>query len=146
MKGIRRIIFIYIAFMGAVLVLLFVMRGRMNYKGRDIALYNDRLLSMQEEYLRGESVEKLEQKYDCRIILAKSLTDTELSGLYGRNAMVIDFVPGGEYLGKAAWEDSLEDYEKDRGSFFTAALVLWGVSLTGGLLLILLLYHHYQSD
>ncbi len=140
MKSIRRIIIVYILLMGAALTALFVVRGRMEYTGRDLALYNDRLLSMQEEYLAGASMESLEEKYDCQIILSKGLTDTKLAKLYGKNALVVDFTPGGEYIGKVAWDDSVQDYEKDRERFFMTCLIFWGVFFAIGILLILWMY------
>ena len=140
MKSIRRIIIVYILLMGAALTALFIVRGRMEYTGRDLALYNDRLLSMQEEYLAGASMESLEEKYDCQIILSKGLTDTELAKLYGKNALVVDFTPGGEYIGKVAWDDSVQDYEKDRERFFMTCLIFWGVFFIIGILLILWMY------
>ena len=126
--------------MGAALAALFFMHGRLQYKGRDITIYNDRLQSMQQEYTAGASFDVLEEKYGCHIISATSLTDTELSKYYGRNALVVDFAPGGEYLGKAVWDDSTEDYGKDRDRIFITALIFWGILLVLGGLLILWMY------
>ena len=140
LKGIRRIIILYIILMAAALIALLVLRGKTAYEGRDITVYNDRLLSMQKDYLAGISMDALEERYDCRIVMAKSLTDTELSGYYGRNALVVDFAPGGTYLGKAVWDDAADDYERTRGTFFTAALIFWGIVGVLGAVLILVLY------
>ena len=140
MKVIRRIIILYIVLMAAALIALLVLRGKTAYEGRDITVYNDRLLSMQKDYLAGISMDALEERYDCRIVMAKSLTDTELSGYYGRNALVVDFAPGGTYLGKAVWDDAADDYERTRGTFFTAALIFWGIVGVLGAVLILVLY------
>ena len=140
MKAIRRIIILYIILMAAALIALLVLRGKTAYEGRDITIYNDRLLSMQKDYLVGISMDALEERYDCRIVMAKSLTDTELSGYYGRNALVVDFAPGGTYLGKAVWDDAADDYERTRGTFFTAALIFWGIVGVLGAVLILVLY------
>ena len=140
MKGIRSILILYVILMGAALAALIIMHANMEYKGRDITIYNDRLLSMQAEYLEGASVESLEEKYDCRILFAKSLTDSELSKMYSNRWMILDFAPGGDYLGKVAWDDSSADYEKDRDRFFVVALIFWGVIGAAGALLILILY------
>ena len=140
LKGIRRIIILYIILMAAALIALLVLRGKTAYEGRDITVYNDRLLSMQKDYLAGISMDALEERYDCRIVMAKSLTDTELSGYYGRNALVVDFAPGGTYLGKAVWDDAADDYERTRGTFFTAALIFCGIVGVLGAVLILVLY------
>ena len=123
MKGIRSILILYVILMGAALAALIIMHANMEYKGRDITIYNDRLLSMQAEYLEGASVESLEEKYDCRILFATSLTDSELSKMYSNRWMILDFAPGGDYLGKVAWDDSSADYEKDRDRFFAVALI-----------------------
>ncbi len=126
--------------MAAALIALLVLRGKTAYEGRDITVYNDRLLSMQKDYLAGISMDALEERYDCRIVMAKSLTDTELSGYYGKNALVVDFAPGGTYLGKAVWDDAADDYERTRGTFFFAALIFWGIVGVLGAVLILVLY------
>ncbi|MCR4839760.1 MAG: HAMP domain-containing histidine kinase [Eubacterium sp.] len=140
MKVIRRIIILYVVLMAAALIALLVLRGKTAYEGRDITVYNDRLLSMQKDYLAGISMDALEERYDCRIVMAKSLTDTELSGYYGKNALVVDFAPGGTYLGKAVWDDAADDYERTRGTFFFAALIFWGIVGVLGAVLILVLY------
>ena len=49
LKGIRRIIILYIILMAAALIALLVLRGKTAYEGRDITVYNDRLLSMQKD-------------------------------------------------------------------------------------------------
>ena len=140
MKRVRTTIILFAVLMTATLLVLLLMKSRTDYKGRDITVYNDQLLTMQKEYLNGADISSLEEKYGCRIILSKSLTDSELSKYYGRRAMVIDFAPGGEYLGKAVWDDSAEVYEKERNSFFTVALIFWGAILISGIILILVLY------
>ena len=140
MKSLRGIILLFAALMGAALVVLLFMNQKTEYHGRDVSYYNDRLLTMQKDYLEGTPVETLEEKYGCRIIFATALTDSELVTFYGKNALVVDFAPGGEYLGKAVWDDTSEAYETGRKAVFRMTLIFWGVVLAAGILLIVVLY------
>lgn len=140
MRSIRAVMIIFPVLMGAALIALLVVHGKATDTGRDITVYNDRLLNMQAEYVAGESVKTLEEKYGCRIILSDSLTDPELSRMYARNALVVDFKPGGEYIGKAVWDDMAEEKREYRDKLLRAELIFWGIFLLIGVLLILWLY------
>ena len=85
-------------------------------------------------------MEELKRRYGCRIIFSKELLNAELAKYYGRKAMILDFMPGGKYLGKVVWDDSAGDYEVYRSRFLRTALILWGLLLLAGILLIIYIY------
>ena len=140
MKKLRGITIAFVLLMAAVLLVLLVLAGDMGFEKRDIARYNDQIIRITKEYEEGRSVEELEQKYGCRIIFSKELLNAELADYYGRKAMILDFMPGGEYIGKVVWDDTEGDYEVYRSGFLRTALILWGSLLLVGILLILYIY------
>lgn len=137
MKKLRGITITFVLLMAAVLL---VLAGDMGFEKRDIARYNDQIIRITKEYEEGRSVEELEQKYGCRIIFSKELLNAELADYYGRKAMILDFMPGGEYIGKVIWDDTEGDYEVYRSGFLRTALILWGSLLLVGILLIIYIY------
>lgn len=139
-KGYRKIIVFFMLLMTAALIVLVSMSKSSTYKKRDIAEYNDKLIGMEEEYLRGVSAEELEKRYGCRIIFSKNFVDGELSAYYRDNALVIDFAPGGEYLGKVVWDDTKSAYNSARKKNLIVMITVWGVITLCGIILIVILY------
>ncbi|MBR6173675.1 MAG: HAMP domain-containing histidine kinase [Eubacterium sp.] len=140
MKKLRGITIAFVLLMAAVLTVLLILAGDMRFEKRNISEYNDRIIRISEEYEAGQSVEELEQRYGCQIIFSKELLNAELAKYYGRKAMILDFMPGGKYLGKVVWDDSAGDYEVYRSRFLRTALILWGLLLLAGILLIIYIY------
>ena len=112
MNQISRITFAYTLLMIA--ALLFIIHGyrKNDYKGRDIVYYNDCLLSMCEEYAAGKNEAEIEAKYGCDIVLSKELVGMEMTDYYISGALVLDFAPEGEYIGKVVWDDINENLEQ----------------------------------
>ncbi|MBQ6230318.1 MAG: HAMP domain-containing histidine kinase [Eubacterium sp.] len=140
MKELKGALILFIGLMAAALIVIFSARGRFDRKKRDISFYNDKLISMEKDYLAGTSIEELESRYGCDIVFSSSLVDAELSKYYGDYAMIVDFAPGGELIGKAVWNDYAEDHDSDTDVFFKTALIIWGVVLLCGILLVVILY------
>ena len=140
MKKLRGITIAFVLLMAAVLTVLLILAGNMRFEKRDIAAYNDQIIRITKEYEAGQSVEKLEKQYGCRIIFSTELLNEELADYYGRKAMILDFTPGGEYIGKVVWDDTEGDYEVYRSRFLRTALILWGSLLLVGILLIIYIY------
>lgn len=140
MKELKGALILFIGLMAAALIVIFSARGRFDRKKRDISFYNDKLISMEKDYLAGTSIEELESRYGCDIVFSSSLVDAELSKYYGEYAMIVDFAPGGELVGKAVWNDYAEDHDSDTDVFFKTALIIWGVVLLCGILLVVILY------
>ena len=105
MKQISRIAFLFTILMVAALLILISGYKKNDYKGRDMAYYNDCLISIYSDYSAGLSEEEIESKYNCEIIFSKDVVSTELTKYYSSGALILDFAPDGEYLGKAVWDD-----------------------------------------
>ncbi len=140
MKLLKRIVILFTLFMLVTLFMFSKINKRNTYIRRDIVSYNDMLYMIADDYNAGLSEAEIEEKYGCIIVLSKRLDDPELSELYSNNAFVLDFAPDGEYIGKVAWTDVQDEYEKSKKEFYRAALVLWTAVLYGGYLLLFLLY------
>ena len=140
MKHIRRIFIIYTAIMLAVIG-VFCLRGRQfDNTDRDISYYNDLLYKVCDDFNTGLPEEEIEEKYDCRIVLAKEIQDPELAELYRKGALVLDLAPGGDYIGKVAWADSQDTYERAKRYFMVTSYSLWIGVLLCGYILILIVY------
>ncbi|MBQ7425294.1 MAG: hypothetical protein IJV21_03425 [Lachnospiraceae bacterium] len=79
MKELKGALILFIGLMAAALIVIFSARGRFDRKKRDISFYNDKLISMEKDYLAGTSIEELESRYGCDIVFSSSLVDAELS-------------------------------------------------------------------
>lgn len=134
MKWIIKPLVIYMLVMIAVLVIFSMTFGRRQYKGRDMSYYNDLIYSINDDYEAGYTIGDIEEKYDCNIILSTKNIDSELTAYYTRRAMVLDFSPKGEYIGKIAWDDVyMQKYNGDKEvlryiTLFWTALVVIGTS------------------
>lgn len=140
MKHIRKIIIIFTILMLAALWSFFSLGKRFETKDRDISYYNDLLFGIYDDYLSGIPEKDIENKYDCVIVFSKDLEDPELLSLYASGALVLDFAPDGEYIGKVAWNDTLNKHREARRAFTLSGLTLWGAVFVSGYILIFLIY------
>ena len=140
MKKIKRIIVIYTIMMLGALFVFFLIGGRFETKNRDMPFYNDLLYNVCDDYIAGLPEEEIERKYSCEIIQSKELENPELARLYASGALVLDFVPNSEYIGKIAWEDTLNKYKEARKTFIISGLTLWGIVLVCGYILLYTIY------
>ncbi len=140
MNQISRITFAYTLLMIA--ALLFIIHGyrKNDYKGRDIVYYNDCLLSMCEEYAAGKNEAEIEAKYGCDIVLSKELVGMEMTDYYISGALVLDFAPEGEYIGKVVWDDINENLEQVKNYTRKTIVIFWAIVLALGYLLICLVW------
>ena len=140
MNQISRISFAYTLLMIA--ALLFIIHGyrKNDYKGRDIVYYNDCLLSMCEEYAAGKNEAEIEAKYGCNIVLSKELVGMEMTDYYSSGALVLDFAPEGEYIGKVVWDDINENLEQVKNYTRKTIVIFWAIVLALGYLLICLVW------
>ena len=140
MKQLIKILSLYTVLMMAALLFFVYGSGKSDYKGRDIVYYNDCLLSMYDDYLAGTKPQNLEDKYDCRIIFSKDLVDTEITEYYKRRALVLDFSPGGDYLGKVIWDDTTGYLTEFRDSELRRMIIFWAVVLAAGYVFMLIVW------
>lgn len=140
MKDFKRLIIIFAGLMAAGLLVLLVSMKNSGSKERDIAYYNNELITMEDEYRLGASIDELEQKHGCRIIDASSLADSQLAPYYKSYALIVDFAPDGKLLGKAVWDDYTSGYKKENSRFLKTALLFWGAVFLCGIILIVVLY------
>ena len=143
MNYFSKLVTVYVIFMIAVLAVFVRFNGKFRYSGRDIVYYNDLVNTIQDEYAAGEGEEVLEERYGCKIVLSKELNNEELAELYARNAFVLDLVINDEYVGKVAWLDTQDNFNKTKESFFAAAVLLWVAVFAGGCLTFAVFYHSF---
>ncbi len=143
MKAIRNLTVFFTLFMLGAALLFFSVSRKYTYTKRDIVFYNDQLYKAEEDFLQGMPEEGLEARYGCYIIMSKELDDPELAELYSAYAFVLDFAPGGEYIGKIAWKDEFNRFERTKADFLKASMILWGIVLGGGYMLLFLIWLLY---
>ena len=137
MKQIRIMAIVFTALMLAVLVFALCLGNSLSFRRRDIGEYNDMIFRINEEYRAGTAVGDLEEKYRCRIILARELVDSEMTQYYAGGALVLDFAPEGEILGKVVWNDRQEAWQEQADQLRRTLLMIWGLVLAAGWLFIL---------
>ena len=143
MKWIIKPLLIYTLVMTVVLGIFSVTFGRREYMGRDMSYYNDQLYNINDDYEAGASIDDLEQKYECDIILSTDNIHTELTDYYTRRAMVLDFSPNGEYIGKIAWDDVyMQRYHGDR-EVIRYITIFWAALLIIGIFFIIFIYMRF---
>ena len=137
MKQIRIMAIVFTALMLAVLVFALCLGNSLSFRRRDIGEYNDMIFRINEEYRAGTAVGDLEEKYRCRIILSRELVDSEMTQYYAGGALVLDFAPEGEILGKVVWNDRQEAWQEQTDQLRRTLLMIWGLVLAAGWLFIL---------
>ena len=144
MSKIIKIFILYTIIMAAAIMLFLVLYNKksdIKYLRRDMSYYNDSLRNIYEDYIDGIKIQEIEKKYECHIILSKELVDKELTNYYSMRSMVLDFSPGGEYLGKIVWEDGFPEVEKLRDSVRQVVVFFWTGILIIGYFTIVLIYY-----
>ena len=134
MKQIRIMAAVFAAVMIAALAGGLALLNSTGYRGRDVSLYNDRIHRMYADYAAGSSVPELERAYGCDIILSSELVDAELTKYYAAGALVLDFAPAGETIGKVAWNDRQEAWEAQQAQFRRVLLGFWALVAAAGCL------------
>ncbi len=135
-----RIGVIYTVLMAAALLVFLHQYDKNRMQERDIAYYNDCLIRMYEDYGKGVAEESLEETYGCQIVFSKELVQTEMAAYYKSGALVLDFSPGGEYLGKVVWDDMREGSAELKGQLRKTAMIFWAGVLIAGYLLLAFLW------
>ena len=131
----KKLLITYVIILLAALALLLKISAGETSGKRDMVAYNDRLHNAYDAYLAGHSTAEIEAKYDCVLLLNSN--QAELTRLYAEYALVMDFAPKGETIGKIAWSDVQEHNEAGKNSFRRTALIFWGIMLVLGLALLL---------
>ena len=141
MKQAIKIVILFTILMTAALLWINLRFQKSEFKGRDIVYYNDCLLSMYEDYKAGVSEVDIESRYGCDLIFSKDLVDSRLTRYYVRDALVLDFSPEGEYLGKVVWDDTGNNLENIRDTSKNIIIVFWLLVLIIGYLMIFLIWY-----
>ena len=140
MKLLIKLTLFYTVLMVIAFLVLMVVNSNTDYEGRDITAYNKMVYEINEEYNAGTSIETLEEKYGCQIIFSTDLVDAEMTKFYADGALVIDFAPQGEIIGKVAWNDVSNKYQKKEKTLLKAVTIEWCIILVTGYLLLILIY------
>lgn len=140
MKQLFRIGFVFTLVMVLALCIFIIFNSENHFESRDIIHYNEQLHIIEEALENGEKDTNLENKYKCHIIYAKEIEDEELSHLYKNNALVLDLTVNGEYVGKVAWDDNRNNFDKIKRGFFGGSVYLWVIMLISGYILLILYY------
>ena len=126
--------------MALALGIFIIYNSENHFESRDIIHYNEQLHIIEEALENGEKDTNLENKYKCHIIFAKEIEDEELSHLYKNNALVLDLTVNGEYVGKVAWDDNRNNFDKIKRGFFGGSVYLWVIMLISGYIVLILYY------
>ncbi len=140
MKQLFRIGFVFTFIMVLALGIFIIFNSENHFESRDIIHYNEQLHIIEEALENGEKDTNLENKYKCHIIYAKEIEDEELSHLYKNNALVLDLTVNGEYVGKVAWDDNRNNFDKIKRGFFGGSVYLWVIMLISGYIVLILYY------
>ena len=140
MKQLFRIGFVFTLIMVLALCIFIIFNSENHFESRDIIHYNEQLHIIEEALENGEKDTNLENKYKCHIIYAKEIEDEELSHLYKNNALVLDLTVNGEYVGKVAWDDNRNNFDKIKRGFFGGSVYLWVIMLISGYIVLILYY------
>ncbi len=140
MKQLFRIGFVFTLIMVLALCIFIIFNSENHFESRDIIHYNEQLHIIEEALENGEKDTNLENKYKCHIIFAKEIEDEELSHLYKNNALVLDLTVNGEYVGKVAWDDNRNNFDKIKRGFFGGSVYLWVIMLISGYIVLILYY------
>lgn len=130
--------------------------------GRDMVFYNAQRLQIQRALENGEDRERIEQEYDCRILL---FSDKDyalaLGAAYQNEALIMDLegmtaditeqgtdngdtetdtagpvTPGGKHgvapVGRIIWNAGEQRYRNMERALFLRVIVMWGILLAGG--------------
>ncbi|MBR5667222.1 MAG: HAMP domain-containing histidine kinase [Lachnospiraceae bacterium] len=141
MKYRYRIYIVFVLMMLAVLaVLRFTVGGTVEQK-RDMVSYNDRLYRVYDDYLAGLPASEIEQKHGCKLLVNGTSDAPELNELYAGYALVMDFTPNGETVGKIGWNDVSGVFETQQVKLRRMLYILWGLMFAAGLLFLFLTDH-----
>ena len=140
MKQLFRIGFVFTLVMVLALCIFIIFNSENHFESRDIIHYNEQLHIIEEALENGEKDTNLENKYKCHISYAKEIEDEELSYLYKNNALVLDLTVNGEYVGKVAWDDNRNNFDKIKRGFFGGSVYLWVIMLISGYIVLILYY------
>ena len=140
MKQIRILTILFTVLVLAALVLILCLGNSFSFRRRDIGEYNDMIYRIGEDYRAGKPIAELETEYRCRIILSRDLVDSELTQYYAGGALVLDFAPEGEILGRVVWNDRQEYWQSQSDRLRGTLLWALGGIAVAGYLLILAVY------
>ena len=140
MKQLFRIGFIFTLIMALALGIFIIYNSENHFEERDILDYNDKLHLVEKALENGEAEKTVESKYDCHIVFDKRIEDRELNQLYRNNALVLDLVVNGEYVGKVGWDDNRQSYDTLKKAFFGGSIYLWAIMLITGYILLISFY------
>ncbi|MBO4901047.1 MAG: HAMP domain-containing histidine kinase [Lachnospiraceae bacterium] len=140
---IRKLAVVFTLLMFAFLYSLVHLYKQTSVQKRDIIYYNDLLYKIEADLSSGRDVDLIENEYGCKIIFSKEINDPELVEMYANEAFVLDLVVDGEYIGKVAWLDKLEEFNFYGGEFLSTSLIIWFVLLLIGYALFYVIYLVY---
>lgn len=135
MKYRNRIVIAYILIMLAALLVMLSVTGQKALKSRDMVAYNDEIHRIADEYLSGMAVGEIEKEHNCKIVL-KTESEAEIVRGYAEYALVMDFAPEGEVIGKIIWDDVKGGFEASQRRTRQTMIAFWGVVFVLGLIFI----------
>jgi len=138
MKYRNRIGIVYTFLMLVALAVLLWITKPVAANKRDMVAYNDEIVRIGEDYVAGMSIPQIEEKYDCKIVLSTEPSSEIMRG-YAEYALVVDFAPRGEEIGKIVWDDINSGRLEFQASMRKTAWIVWGVLFVAGFTLLFLI-------
>ncbi len=141
MKRILSLMCIFTLFMAGVFFAVILRKNEVTEK-RNMSYYNDQLYEIGEAYSSGKTEQEIEEEFGCNIIFVTDggLGNSELSSQYAKRALVMDFAPEGEVIGKVAWNEVGNAVHKTNSRIRRRSILIWVVLLLTGYLLLGLIY------
>ena len=104
----------------------------------DYYLYLDKIY---EEYNGGRSISDIEETYACDIILSSEGYDfATMTQYYSDFALIMDFAPSEENIGKIIWSDARDKYTDISSTLAYYIFILWLAVLIIGYIFIVSIY------
>lgn len=137
MKQLRTMFIVFFLTMGGLYLFIGYLAGSLRFDRRDMVEYNDKMYRITEDYLAGKSAAEIEKTYGCRLILSGQGSNAELTTLQSSYALVMDFAPEGDVIGKVCWNDYENLYDNSRKATIKTLQLFWLILLVCGTLLLL---------
>lgn len=140
---IRYLAVLYTIFMLVVMVVMLYTLPGTEVK-RDMVYYNQQRKQVEEELKQGKAVPDIEEKFSCEILLlTEEDYESHLNKLLQEKAVVFDYYENESIIGKIAWNDKKQDYERLKAELIKKSIIIWGSLLLAGYLLLTVVYFYF---
>lgn len=117
--------------------------GQDDFSRRDMVYYNDITEQIKNAYNEGMSIEDIEKKYKCEIVLENdSDYMAKIYDYYADYGLVMDFHEE-DATGKICLSSEQSAFTAAKDNVRKNSIYVWGVLLAAGYILMYVIYHYY---